>query len=123
MKKTYLMSFKTWQYAFTNGMTLAEQKSSYEKLVIPESKKAARGGLSEEAKVDYKKPHPPLLFLSGSEDHITPAHLNYRNYKKYRKNNSVIDYKEMPGRNHYVLGLPTWKEDADYVLEWLRQLK
>lgn len=123
MKKTYLMSFKTWQYAFVNGMTLAEQRSSYEKLIIPESKTAARGGLSEDAKVDYKKPHPPLLFVSGSEDNITPAHLNYRNYKRYRQNNSVTDYKEFAGRNHYVLGLPTWKEDADYILEWLKQLK
>jgi hypothetical protein len=40
------MSFPTWQYAFTNGMSLEEQKKAYEENTIPESKRAARGGLS-----------------------------------------------------------------------------
>jgi pimeloyl-ACP methyl ester carboxylesterase len=122
LKKTYLMSFKDWQYAFVNGMPLNEQKAAYEKLTIPESKTAARGGLTSAAKVDYKKPHPPLLLTSGSEDTITPVHLNLRNFKKYHKNGSVLEYKEFPGRNHFVLGLPTWKEDADYILDWLRKV-
>lgn len=121
LKKTYLMSFKDFQYAFVNGMPLNEQRKAYNALAIPESKTAARGGLTSAAKVDYKKPHPPLLLTAGSEDHITPAHLNIRNYKKYKKNGSVLDYKEFSGRNHFVLGQPTWKEDADYILSWLRR--
>lgn len=121
LKKTYLMSFKTFQYAFVNGMKLEEQQKAYLDLVIPESKTASRGGLTSAAGVDFKKSHPPLLLTSGSEDHITPAHLNVRNYKKYKKNGSVLDYKEFRGRNHFVLGLPTWKEDADYVIDWLRR--
>ena len=100
-------------------MPLAEQKEAYEKNIIPESKTVARGGLTSAAAVDFKKQHPPLLITSGSEDTIIPAHLNFRNYKAYAKNGSVLDYKEFPGRNHYVLGQSTWKEDADYILEWL----
>jgi len=120
LKKTYLMSLPDWQYAFTNGMSLADQKASWEANTIPESKTVARGGLTSAAKVDFDKPHPPLLITSGSEDNILPASLNIRNFKAYNKNNgSVIEYKEFKGRNHYVLGQPTWKEDADYILEWL----
>ncbi len=118
-KKTYLMSFKDFQYAFVNGMQLEEQKEAYNKNAIPESKSLARGALTRDAKVDFKKPHAPLLFTSGSEDHIIPASLNQRNVKKYEKNDSVLDYKEFPGRNHFVLGQPTWKEDADYILGWI----
>jgi len=121
-KKTYLMSFKDWQYAFVNTMTLEEQKAAYEKFTIPESKTVARGGLTPAVKVDYKKAHPPLLITSGEIDNIIPAHLNYRNYKKYKKNGSVLDYKEFPGRNHFVLGQSTWKEDADYILDWLTRI-
>jgi len=121
LKKTYLMSFSDWQYAFVNGMALKDQQESYEKYTIPESKTVARGGLTSAAKVDYKKTHPPLLITSGSEDTIIPAHLNIRNYNRYGKNGSVLDYKEFSGRNHYVLGQPTWKEDADYILEWLEK--
>lgn len=120
LKKTYLMSLADWQYAFTNGMTLAEQKASYEAYTIPESKTVARGGLTSAAKVDFDKPHAPLLITSGSEDTIIPAHLNVRNYNRYNKNNgSVTDYKEFAGRNHFVLGQKTWKEDADYILDWI----
>ena len=120
LKKTYLMSLSDWQYAFTNGMSLADQKASWEANTIPESKTVARGGLTSAAKVDFNKPHPPLLITSGSEDNILPPSLNIRNFKAYKKDNgSVTDYKEFPGRNHYVVGQPTWKEDADYILDWL----
>lgn len=119
-KKTYLMSFKDWQYAFTNGMALAEQKAAYEKYIIPESKLIARDGITSAAKVDFSKPHAPLLLTSGDADHIIPASLNRRNFKKYKTNDSVLDYKEFPGRNHFVLGQASWKEDADYILNWLR---
>jgi len=119
LKKTYLMSFKDWQYAFVNDMPLADQQKAYEESTIPESKTVARGGLSSAAKVDYEKPHAPLLLTSGSKDNIIPAHLNFRNYKKYKKTDSILDYKEFEGRNHFVLGQPTWKEDAEYILEWL----
>lgn len=119
LKKTYLMSFKDWQYAFVNGMSIEDQRQAYLDNTIPESKTVARGGLTSAAKVDFKKQHVPLLLTSGSTDTIIPAHLNNRNYKKYEQNGSVLDYKEFPGRNHFVIGLPTWKEDADYILEWL----
>ena len=59
---------------------------AYDKYTIPESKTAARGGLTSAAKVDFKKSHPPLLITSGSEDTIIPAHLNIRNYNRYVKN-------------------------------------
>lgn len=119
MKKTYLMSFKTWQYAFVNGMSLEDQKEAYENNTIPESKTVARGGLTKAAAVDYNKEHAPLLITSGSKDNITPPHLNYRNYKKYKKNNSVLEYKDFEGRNHFVVSLPTWEEDAEYIYNWI----
>ena len=122
LKKTYLMSFKKWQYAFVNGMPLAEQKAAYEKFTIPESKTVARGGLTSAAKVDFKKSHPPLLLTAGTEGTIVPAHLDKRIFKKYKKNGSVLEYKEFPGRNHFVLGQKTWKEDADYILDWLKRI-
>ena len=122
LKKTYLMSFKDWQYAFVNGMPLAEQKAAYEKFAVPESKTVARGALTGAAKCDYTKPHAPLLFTAGSEDNIIPAHLNKRNFKKYKGNDSIVEYKEFAGRNHFVLGQSTWREDADFILGWLNKL-
>ncbi|MFT3824857.1 MAG: alpha/beta hydrolase [Chitinophagaceae bacterium] len=120
--KSFLMSFSQWKYAFTNGMDCDSQKDSYYKYAIPESKLIVRDTITKAARVNFENPHAPLLLTSGSDDHTIPASLNYTNYKKYKKSNSITDYKEFKGRNHFVLGQPTWKEDADYILEWLRKL-
>jgi len=121
-KKTYVMSFKHWQYTFTNGMDEATQRASYDKLVIPESTNVLWGALQKPGKIDFKKAHAPLLFVSGSTDNIIPASLNEKTYKKYKKHQpegSITDYKEFPGRNHLSMAQDTWKEDADYILEWI----
>ncbi|MDO6431137.1 alpha/beta hydrolase [Flavitalea sp. BT771] len=122
VRKSFLMSFSQWKYAFTNGMDCDAQKEAYYKFAIPESKLIVRDTITSAAKVHFENPHAPLLLTSGSDDHTIPPSLNYANYKKYKKSNSVTDYKEFKGRNHFVLGQQTWKEDADYILDWIRNL-
>lgn len=119
IEETYMMAFEDWQYAFVNGMPLEAQQAAYDTYTIPESKTISRDALSEEAKVDFKKEHVPLLITAGDTDHIIPAHLNHRNFEAYQKNNSVTEYKVFPNRNHFVLGQPSWKEDAAYIYDWL----
>lgn len=121
-RQSFLMSFKQWQYAFTNGMDYDTQLKTYQAYAIPESKLIVRDTVTRAAKVDFKKPHAPLLITSGSEDHTIPASLNYANYKRYSDKDSLTDYREFKGRNHFVLGQPTWREDADYILQWLAAL-
>lgn len=121
-KEDYLMTFKQWQYAFTNGMPENVQQAEYDKFVIPESKLAARDGLSSVVRIDFSKPHAPLLIVSGTADTIIPASLNKRNFKRYKQNNgSVTEYLEVKDRNHHVLGLPTWQEDAQQILDWIEK--
>ncbi len=119
-KKSYLMSFRGWQYAFTNGMNCDEQKESYYRFAIPESKLVVRDTITSAAKINFEKPHAPLLITSGSDDHTIPASLNYANYRKYKKSSSITDYKEFKGRNHFVLGQASWKEDANFILNWIQ---
>ncbi|SEW52941.1 alpha/beta hydrolase [Chitinophaga arvensicola] len=122
VRKTFMMSFEQWQYAFTNGMPLEEQKAAYDANCIPESKHVSRDGLSSAAKVDFKKPHVPLLILAGDKDNIMPQAVNYANYKKYPQNNgSVTTWKVFPGRNHFVIGQPSWQEDAAFIADWIAQ--
>ena len=117
---TYMMPLSSWQYAFTNGMTMEEQECSYYKFAVPESKQLVRDGLTSAAAIDFSKPHAPLLFMSGSKDHIMPASLNYSNYKRYTNKNSITDYKMFEGKNHYVLGQPGWQQHIEYILQWLQ---
>jgi len=118
--KTYMMSFEKWQFAFTNGMAYADQKKAYDAIAIPESKRVARGGLTNVSKIDTRKEHAPLLLLAGSEDQCIPEHLCRRNFKAYRTRNSVADFIIKP-RNHYVLGLPTWQQDAEFIYNWIEK--
>jgi pimeloyl-ACP methyl ester carboxylesterase len=120
LDETYMMSFEDWQYAFVNGMPLDAQQAAYDTYTIPESKTISRGALTGAAKVDFKKAHAPLLLTAGDTDHIIPAHLNHRNFNAYETEGSITDYKVFSGRNHFVLGQPTWKEDADYIYDWIK---
>jgi len=104
----------------TNGMALADQQKAYDENVIPESKRISRDGLTSAAKIDFTKAHAPLLFIAGSTDNIMPSSLNYSNYKKYKDHKSITDFKEFEGNNHFVLGLPNWKQTADYILNWIK---
>ncbi|MBC7937802.1 MAG: alpha/beta hydrolase [Rhizobacter sp.] len=121
--KTYMVSFKKWKYTVANGMECQHRKDLYYRYAIPESKLVIRDTFKCMAKINFKKDRAPLLFISGSRDRIIPASLNYMNYKKYRKDNSITDYKESKGQNHLVFGHPAWTEDAEFILYWLQHLK
>ena len=118
--KTYLISFPKWQFVFTNGMAYEDQKSSYYALATPESKWILRGALTAAAEVDYSRAHAPLLLLAGSQDHCIPAHLCKRVYHRYIDTGSVTEFV-MKDRNHFVLGQPGWRKDAEFILDWIRR--
>ena len=115
------MTLKEWQYAFTNGMNLEDQRGSYERYLIPESRRIIRGFLTQTAKVDFSKKREPLLFVSGCNDHMMPANLNFLNYSKYKNSDSITNYKEFEDVNHYLLGGGKWHEIADYIINWIKQ--
>jgi len=121
--KTFMMSFKQWQYAFANGLPLAIQKRGYEQFAIPESKRVVRDTITSAAKIDFSKPHNPLLLIAGESDHTIPASLNYSNYKKYADKNSITEYVAFEFRSHFVLGQPGWQEVASYIRKWLDKIE
>ena len=113
------MPFEHFQYTFANDLPLEEQRAGYDRDIIPESRRVARGALSGAARVDLPPPHAPLLMIAGDKDHIMPASLNRSNYKRYRKSPSRTEFKEFPGRAHYtIIAGCGWEEVADCALEW-----
>lgn len=113
------MSFERFQYTFVNTLPLEEQRAAYEKYVVPESRRVPAESLTGVAHIDFKKPHPPLLLIAGSADNIIPASLNKSNHAKYQGSASITDFKEFPGRTHFIIGQKNWEEVADYVAAWL----
>lgn len=123
MRKTYMVRFRKWKFAFANGMTYELQKELYYKYATPESKGVVRDSFKWVAKINLRKPHVPLLFISGSKDRVIPAALNYCNYEEYASGISVRSYKNFEGSNHLVFGHPDWIKDAQYIIWWLQNLK
>jgi len=117
--RPHLMTFEQFQYAFVNGMALEAQREAYDRLVVPESRRVPRAGLTPAARVDFRRPHAPLLVIAGGDDHIIPASLNRRNARKYRDPASRVDYREFPSRNHFTIGQPGWEAVAEYAAEWI----
>lgn len=112
-------SKKWFHYAFTNTLSREESDHIFDQYVVPESRNIPRETLKKAGKIDFKKPHVPLLFISGKEDHIIPASLNSTNYKRYKDENSIREHKIFEGRDHFLVGSENWQEVADYVHNWI----
>jgi pimeloyl-ACP methyl ester carboxylesterase len=119
------LSFEEWRYAFTNTFTEEEARSLYERYHIPASGAIVWGGVlanfqpgHQDTWVDYHNDdRAPLLFVSGSEDHIMPPAIQQSNAKHY-KSNTVTEIKEYEGFAHLLPAQKGWEEIADYALDW-----
>lgn len=118
----FLPSKEWFHYAFCNTMTRAESDKAFDEFTVPESRNIPRGTLGSFAKIDFKKPHRPLLFIAGEKDHIVPASLNKKNFEAYRDAGSIKEFKEFPGRGHFICGEKNWQEVAGYIFNWLGKL-
>jgi pimeloyl-ACP methyl ester carboxylesterase len=112
---------KEWYHnAFFNNYSKAASDAFYETIAVPESRKIARDTLlSSFAKIDFQKPHNPLLFIGGANDHIFASSFTKKIAGFYKDKNSTTDFKEFEGRSHFLCGEKGWQEVAEYVLAWL----
>ncbi|MEJ3742763.1 alpha/beta hydrolase [Actinomycetes bacterium KLBMP 9797] len=114
-----------WQYAFTNTFSEEEGRALYERYHIPASGGILWGGVlanfqpgHQDTWVDYHNDQrAPLLFVSGSEDHIMPPAIQESNAKHY-KSNTITERREYAGYAHLLPAQKGWERIADEVLEW-----
>jgi pimeloyl-ACP methyl ester carboxylesterase len=114
-----------WQYAFTNGFSDEESLRLYERYHIPASGaifwSSALANIhpgKDDNWVDYgNEKRAPLLFISGTDDHLMPPSIQKSNAKHYKAPGLVTEVKEYPGP-HLLPSWPGWEEVADYALDW-----
>ena len=123
--KAIPLSFEEWKYAFTNTFAEDEARALYERYAIP-----ANGGIlwgsvlanfqpgHQDTWVDYKNDdRAPLLFVSGSEDHIMPPEVQRSNAKHY-KSDTITEIREYDGYAHLLPAQKGREAVADDVLAW-----
>ena len=115
-------SHEWFHYAFCNTMSLQETKVDYDKFVVPESRNIPRSSIGKQGKINFRKPHYPLLFIAGEKDHIIPSSLSRKNYEAYKDTSGKKDFIVFPGRTHYICGQEGWEEVAGYIHEWISVL-
>ncbi|WP_025690229.1 alpha/beta hydrolase [Paenibacillus zanthoxyli] len=128
-RKTFMMSLKEFQYAFVHTLGKAEQERAYREHVVPETTRiffqgaAAPFASNSPFKVDFNNGRRgPLLMIAGEVDRIVPASLVRKNYSLYnQRSGAVTDYKEFPGRSHWIIAQPGWEEVADFIDQWLKE--
>jgi pimeloyl-ACP methyl ester carboxylesterase len=118
------LTLEQFHWCFTNTLSREASDVVYERYYIPGSARpffqAGYANFNPHAvtKVDYRNSsRPPLLFLTGAEDRISPPSVNRANLKKQRRAPSATDYKEYPGRCHFP-GQEGWEQVADDALAW-----
>ena len=117
-------TLEQWHYAFTNTFTEEESRALYERYHIPASVRVLWGSAlatlepgHQDTFVNYDNDdRAPLLFISGSDDHLMPPSVQRSNAKHY-KSNTVTEVKEYPGP-HLLPSRDGWQQIADDALAW-----
>jgi pimeloyl-ACP methyl ester carboxylesterase len=113
-----------WHYAFANTFSEERSLELYERYHVPASGAIFWGSAlanihpgRDETYVDYHNDdRAPLLFISGSEDHLMPPKIQQSNAKHY-KSATITEVEEFEGP-HLLPSAPGWEAVADYALSW-----
>ncbi|GAB3686183.1 alpha/beta fold hydrolase [Actinocorallia lasiicapitis] len=122
------LTFEQFRYGFANAVSEAEAKDLYETFAVPAPGEplfqAATANLNPwtEAKVNSRSPERgPLLLISGEKDNTVPWTLTNAAYKKQKRNDSVTEIVEIPGRGHALTIDSGWREVADTALAFVER--
>jgi pimeloyl-ACP methyl ester carboxylesterase len=118
------LTFEQWSYTFTNGLAEDEARRLYERYHIPASGEIFWGSAlanihpgRDDTWVNYDNDErAPLLFISGSADHLMPPSIQRSNAKHWN-DNVITEVKQFEGP-HLLPASPGWEKVADYALDW-----
>jgi pimeloyl-ACP methyl ester carboxylesterase len=113
-----------WHYAFANTFSEEESLALYQRYHIPASGhifwSSALANVhpgKDDTWVDYENAaRAPLLFISGSEDHLMPPSIQQSNAKHYTSV-TITEVEQFDGP-HLLPAAPGWERVADRALGW-----
>ena len=122
--KAVPLTWEQWHYAFTNTFDEERSRALYERYAVPASGRVLWNSVlanlepgPQDIHVNYKNDdRAPLLFVSGSDDHIMPPKVQQSNLKHY-KSDTVTEIKQFEGP-HLLPAIDGWQQVADDVLDW-----
>ena len=121
------MSLSTFQWGWVHTLSEPEQRAAFEQHVIPTSGRlfmqALLAAFTDVTKVNYANDErAPLLIVAGELDRTVEAAMNRANVARYQASRAVTEFREFPGRTHWICRQPGWEEVADFALDWLERI-
>jgi pimeloyl-ACP methyl ester carboxylesterase len=118
------LTFEQWHYAFTNTFSEERSRELYERYHIPASGSIFWGSAlanihpgKDDTYVDYHNDdRAPLLFISGTDDHLMPPKIQQSNARHY-KSDTITEVMTFEGP-HLLPSKDGWETVADYALDW-----
>jgi len=114
-----------FHYAFMNTSSREESFLTYQRYAVPgpdrvllQTELANFNPFAETAVNTRRNNRAPLLLIAGSEDHLIPPRIVKANFHAYRHSTAVTEYKEFPGRTHFIIGQSGWEEVANFTFRW-----
>jgi non-heme chloroperoxidase len=117
-----------FRYAFTNAVSADEADEIYATYPVPGAGRPifqaalANLNLFSPARVEVRsRQRGPLLVMSGERDQTVPRTMAYAAYRRQRRNESVTEFVEVPGRGHSLVIDRGWEQVAQVALEFVRK--
>jgi pimeloyl-ACP methyl ester carboxylesterase len=125
-KKSVMLTYDQFRFAFANAVTETEAKRLYDTYPVPGSGvplfQAALANLypATEAKVDSKNPERgPLKIVSGEHDNTVPWAIANASFKRQQRNTSVTEIEEIKNRGHSLTIDSGWEAVAQAALDFV----
>ena len=128
-RKVVRWAFGSFRYAFVHTLPLDEAHAAYARHVIPETGRiffqsaVALVHRSSPTRVNFANgTRAPLLLIAGGADRIVPPVINRRNHHAYARSAARTDFREFPGRAHWIIAQDGWDEVAGHAAGWLSEI-
>ena len=116
-----------FHYAFMNNSSRDEASHFHERYAVPgprrvllQTELANFNPFAETAINVQRNNRAPLLLIAASQDHLAPPSMVRAIARAYRNSLATTDYREFPGRTHFIIAQSGWQEVASFALNWVR---
>ena len=116
-----------FHYGFMNNASRDESQRAWERYAVPGPRRvllqaefANLNPFAHNAINVRRNNRAPLLMIAGSQDHLAPPSVVRANVRAYRKSIAITEYKEFPGRTHFIIAQSGWPQVAEFAIDWAR---
>jgi pimeloyl-ACP methyl ester carboxylesterase len=121
------LTAEQFHHAFMNTAAYEEALWTWQRYAVPGPRRlllqvelANLNPFSDAAVNVRRNNRAPLLMIAASQDQLAPPALVMANVRAYRDSLATTEYREFPGRTHFIVAQGGWQEVADYALDWAR---